>query len=365
MAIPITFIVLLMIYTSIRWEKDIDMTPEYGGYLINLWDIHPDKKQFNLADKGDSLALEMVSQHFFVNDPKHINPDYFKRIGVPYADKKLQSMGTLLGNKVILLEKIEHVALYYMNKHVGWLLMFLLILFVALRSWVGSSKFLFWSTLMVALAYLLLYFCISVFLKMEERIFCPLFLSFCLALTMLIKPTRFNASFLKPIVGIASICLIFQLWELGMKYRQRNSEIRYLTHVWSTLEKRPEKLQFVDYISDQMILKPLQSSLQSAQKQYPTIDNYCFFLAPSYSKMMKSLTGADELQGYLSFVADNPDECIMISNEQRISAILEYANYRYHTNFKAYPIIRDLRNGTELQQNSLEPLGIFKLRREE
>lgn len=361
-AVPLLFLGALLVFVSIRWDESWDKTPEYGGYMISLWDVDFPKGQLQLKSKEDSLIHQIVTGIQFTNDPQNINPGFFKKIGVPYTDKKLQSAATILSNKVNYKQKFKHVGVGYIMKHPGWSLLFLATMLIALFSWRQNRRFQA-ALIVLFLLYVALYFFIAVLLKMEERIFCPFVFSCTLVYAMLI-----NGKSSKDFRGwsLASILLLsaFTLIELTFfydRFAKRKNEADYIASILHILRARPEKNIFLDHISDQVYLSPLQKDPLDINKNYPTFDNYFFFLLPTYQQKMYEITGNNSSTGYLKFATEHPADCLFISDEKRLTEILGYFNHMYNLQLRYKVIVPDLRKFYTGNTDQLEPLGLFKI----
>lgn len=361
-AVPLVFLGALLVFVGIRWDESWDKTPEYGGYMISLWDVDFPKDQLHLNSGADSLIYKMVTGVQFTNDPQHINPHYFKKIGVPYTDKKIQSASTILSNKVNYRQKFIYVGVGYITKHPGWSVLLLIVALAAVVSWRRNVRMQALVLLLFA-GYVLLYFLIAVLLKMEERIFCPFVFSCALGLALLVntqKEERVNQTNTIWLLMLVVLTVVEAVFVYG-RYTTRKNEATYIQTVLALLRNRPEKNVFVDRISDQIYLCPLQKDPLDKRKVYPTLDNYFFFLLPTYNQKMKDITGGTSVIDYVNFAADHSDDCVFVSNSERLTEILGYFNFMYGTSFKYKAVIPDIRNYHKGNTERLEPLGFFKI----
>ena len=362
---PVFFVVVfLQVLMGIRWDKGYDKTPEYGGYLISLWDVDNETKTVHLSTKEDSLIYHLVKDLHFFSDPKNINPDFFKKIGVPYTDKKIQSFSVILSNKVNYSKKFKEQGLYYINEHIGLVLFLFAVAGLAIFSSTKGKIRVEKSVLLLLTGYIFLYFFIAVFLKMEERIFCPMAISICTVFALLIDTDNNLLVKTRPVIVLWFLLLLsfagIELLSFEKLFTARKEEVKYIESIFDTLSARSEKYQFIDQISDQIYLYPFQKDPLRKDKFYPTIDNYGFFVCPTYDDKMKLITGGRDTKEYLEFVASHPNDCIVVSERKRLEELLNYFNYMYHLNLKFYPVINDLRQNYKGESN-LHPFGLFKV----
>jgi hypothetical protein len=360
--IPVIFLGALLVFVGIRWDESWDKTPEYGGYMISLWDVDFPKDQLSLNTEADSLIYKIVTGIQFTNDPKHINPDFFRKIGVPYTDKKIQSASTIVSNKVNYRQKFTYVGVGYIMKHPGWSLLLVMVALIAVISWRGNARMQVVVLLLFA-GYVLLYFLIAVLLKMEERIFCPFVFSCALGLALLInarKEERINQTNMSMLFLLVVLAVLEGVFIYG-RYTARKNEAAYILTVLDMLRSRPEKNVFVDRISDQIYLWPLQKDPLDKRKVYPTLDNYFFFLLPTYNQKMEDITGGTSVIDYVNFAADHSNDCVFVSNSERLTEVLSYFNFMYGTDFKCKAVIPDLRSYHKGNTERLEPLGFYKI----
>ncbi len=365
MALPVLFLVASTIFTGIRWDKGYDKIPEYGGYLISLWDVHSEKKTVHLNSKEDSLIYHVITDLHFFSDPVHINAAYFEKIGVPFTDKKIQSLSVILSNNIDYKRKFKEQGLYYIDEHAGLVLFLFTVAMLAIFSSAnGKIRIKNWVVLLLA-GYLLLYFFIAVFLKMEERIFGPMAISFCTIFALLIETDNTSIVKTRPLFALWFLLLLFftgiELVSFEKRFRARKEEVAYIGSIFEGLGARSEKYQFIDQISDQIYLYPFQKDPLRKDKFYPTIDNYGFFVCPTFDDKMQSITGANNTKGYLEFLASHPDDCIVVSEQTRLDELLKYFNYMYHLNLRCYPVIRDLRQTYKGEKHNLPQFGLFKV----
>ena len=363
---PILFLFLCTTYVGIRWDRAWDKTPDYGGYLISLWDVHSTKKNLKLDSQADSLMYHVVADLHFVNDPKNLNPVFFEKIKVPYTDKKIESIPELLFNKIDYTSKFNEQAYFYMSKHWGWVLLLFCIAFLATFFSTDLGRISHrWDTIILFIYYSGLYIAIAIFLKMEERLFCPLFLSFCVIFTLLAKQVNYKSykfvllHFIVLVLSIIALRIEFR--DFKKQFSARKNEVLYIKEIFQYIGSRNEKYIFIDQLSDQIYLSPMQKDPLLKDKFYLSIDNYCFFLCPTYHEKMKLITGGNDVCDYLRFCRANSTDCIMISERKRLDEIITYFNYMYDLNLKYKPVGIDLLEIHQGNKSGLDSLQAFKI----
>lgn len=359
---PVVFMSIATLFSSLKWNEDTDVVPKYAGYAISLKEMNTPMAQLNITNERDSITYKVITQLYYLNDPKNIDTSFFERIKAPYIDKKLYSIPAMLSNSVNFKNKLIEQGRSNI-KDLSWFVVGFFLYFIICMILLPSARAKTWSWILFYLLYVIvLYAAISGLLKMERRVASPLFFSSILALLLIIQPS-INSAVSNRVLKVSVFLAVVVTSCLGLisskhYFNGVKNEAMYYTQIAHYASCKEERYIFLESLSYHVYNHPFQCDPLLSDKFYPLI-NSLFFADPTYGKKMKAITKSDDVEGYWKFVASNSKDCLFVSTPDEIATILQYTNTMYGLNLHFKAISKDLR--LELSQDNLAALNPYYL----
>lgn len=321
---------------------------EIRVYTHTIWDFGQDNSDLTLHSAADSVKLE-AAQQFFISDETGMDGAFYQSIGILPLEKSLSSLPGYLPDLKMRMQRAVGIWLELMKSQ--WVLFgaFVFAMVGAMAVLLYNSRWLEWMYLMLLqMWFWLILFGITVFMKMELRVFCPLLTLNLLALLWLPCYWLFGKGSSKRFSGL----IVMSTWSLVLMmglfrfqdmrvvtadYKQAAQNIRaFKTELLNT---HADKTIFFNSISWQLLYADLFDTNELQQKvKLLALDNGELFMYPSHQQTMQQWCGSAGLGDIGNCILDRKDEVLFVSSTDRMQLIERYMQTVYGLNFHVSPV---------------------------
>ncbi len=313
----------LMLFPS-ELDNDIRL---YNRLLHNADGLRYEASQLGVSDASDALAYE-VTLMYFMNDPAYINNRLIARAGI----MPMTSAAAVARHFAGLEQFKQRVGKYapgYVANHWG-LLLFALCCFLYAMIFpaidVGTRALLF-----LLLSYLLLALLIAGYIKIEDRVFNPMLLTWALVALVLSDRNAVSGIAIRVLLAIGVVASVggeAQTLQTTMEEKQQNeTDVRLLMeHVAA----HKAELVVVDTkVMAQLHQAPFRALNLPNGKEYFSIDNGILFLYPGYKARALRLFGTNDTGEMMAQLASSENRCMLISTKFRAARVTDYFNRQH------------------------------------
>lgn len=330
-----TLIVLGIMTLSNGLNEDVRL---YNRFLHNADGNRYKHYELNMDNPKDSAAYA-ITLTYFMNDPDNINPQFIERIGL--CDVK--TAGTLLDlltDTDRFIVKLKRQGLEAIRLNSG-LILFCFLAFLSSILTV-SNKMRVLKTVSMLLLWIL-FFGITGYMKMENRVFSPLFLSASILLIFSLESKR-SLAVNQKILNLALFVLLSVAiyWQYSSVY-QGVTELKSRNSEFENELKRSSSISSKYLVIDSKAMSsiygsPMEVLPKKFSKEILAIDNGLLFLFPAYKQKMTAHFGSDKLSGVFNRIQEKPNDFLFIAQQDRMIRLLEYFNHQLQMNLSIQPL---------------------------
>lgn len=322
------------------------MFKEIRVYTHTIWDFGQDDAQLHLATAADSIKLK-AAQEFFISDRYEMDGAFYQSIGILPLEKSLSSLPGYLPDLKLRIDKALNVwsgliaEQWVMFTAVMLLYLALSLLLLIGKQW-GKWAFL----TLLQLWFWAILFGITVFMKMELRVFCPLVTLDMILLIWLAYQWVMLGDVSKPqlaimlvagvLLGGTSVFKYIEMQNIATDYNLAAKNIKAFKK--ELLTEHGDKTVFFNSICWQMLYADLfdNNELQ-AEMELLAIDNGELYMYPSQQQTLKDWCGSDKLGDVAKSIEARKENIVFISSIDRMVLIRDYLNTVYGVELDEYP----------------------------
>lgn len=324
------------------------MFKERRVYNYTIWDFGQADEHLNLNSAADSIKLK-AAQQFFVSDKYEMNGAFYQRIGILPLEKSVDAIPGFLLDIELRVDKALHI---WRSLLAGQWVMFA----AAIVLFIGASLLLLlngrykqWAFMLaLQLWFYLVLFAVTVFMKMELRVLCPLLtLNMILIVSLIFVWVDLNAERAKVNTTILNLTLV-SLVVLGVF---KFNELRSVTADYQVgaknirafkkelLAEHGDKTIIFNSICWQLLRADLfdNNELQ-ADMQLLAFDNGELYMYPTYDKTMQQWCGSDHLSDIAKAIVEKKEEVLFVSTVDRMHLIEDYLRIVYGVDLNVLPV---------------------------
>ena len=338
--------VLTSIGLNIPFNQEDEAYAKIRPYQFTLWDFEQPNLTIDLADAKDSI-IYLAARKSFLADPSQINEAFFQKINLNPQDKTPGQMLNYFKDPMGSLSKLGKFWKIFFARYPAMVvsgLLLMLLGFIVLSKKETSIQLRY---VLAQLGFLGVLCGVMAFMKMEDRVFAPMFswwllsnIAFLATYSEESSIGQFRQYILELGLGMMLILAIIGLQGPNTKVKKRQ-----LSHLYTqlTLEEIEEKAQgkivMMDLWSiDRLLCKlPGNHSLPKGMT-WLSIDNGIIFFHESYADYLEKITGARDFEGAVRFLAEHKENVLFVHPPQRMELFLAYANTVYGMNLSAHKI---------------------------
>lgn len=326
------------------------MFKERRVYNYTIWDFGQADEHLNLTSAADSIKLK-AAQQFFVSDKDEMNGAFYQRIGILPLEKSIDAIPGYLLDIHLRVAKALHI----------WqgLLFSQWVMFVAaVALFIGISllllingKYKQWLFLLaLQFWFYFVLFGVTVFMKMELRVLCPLITLNMVMLASLAFYWVFTDDFQKKgsvvvllitilSVGVLGVFKLTEMQTLTTSYQLGAQNIRAFKK--ELLVEHSDKTIIFNSIGWQLLRADLfdNNELQNTV-QLLAFDNGELYMYPSYDKTMQQWCGSDHLKDIAKAIVEKKEEILFVSTVDRMQLIEDYLRIVYGVTLNAVPVYK-------------------------
>jgi hypothetical protein len=340
----------LMLYPS-ELDDDIRL---HNRFLHNADGLRYEPAQLGITDRSDSLAYE-VTLSYFMNDPLYINDGLVKRAGI----MPMTSAGAIashFGGFERFGQRVRRYVPHYVDRHWG-LLLFVLCCFMYAMMFPNSASDR-RSLLLLFLSYAVLAILIAGYIKIEDRVFNPMVLTWAAtALVLCNRDGKAGKAFSSAVALLVTVSVSAEAWVLKSTIAEKRVIERSVNQLMEYVSIDTGQLVVIDAkMMTQLHYAPFRSLSLPEGREYFSIDNGILFLYPGYEARALRLFGTADTGGIMAQLSTYSDSCLLLSSRFRARRVTEYFNIQHGLSLRVKPIYAADGN-TELESGS--PNGLI------
>lgn len=299
----------------------------HNRFLHNADGLRFAPADLGITERSDSLAYE-VTLNYFMNDPLHINEELVQRAGIMPMTSANAITKHLQGIDRFAQRLHRHVP-NYVERHWGLLLFAVCcFLFAMMFPGQGVSRR---GLLLLFSSYLLLAVLIAGYIKVEDRVFNPMVLTW--AITALALGNR-DAKGGKAL-GLALALAVFvsvgaEALTLRTTVVEKREDERSVNLLLNHISDREAKLVVMDIkLMGQLYQAPFRPIDLPMDRDFFSIDNGILFLYPGYEARTLRLFGTFDTGEIMTQLASCNDSCVLVSTKFRAAMMTDYFNRQH------------------------------------
>ena len=345
----------LMLFPS-DLDDDIRM---YNRLLHNADGLRYEASRLGVNDPSQALAYE-VTLIYFMNDPAHINEKLIVRAGI-MPMTSVAAVARHFADVEKFWQRIGTHVPRYVAHHWGLLLFALCCFLYAMifpAAGVGRR-----GLALLLLTNLLLALLIAGYIKIEDRVFNPMLLTWALVALILSDRRAVPGKAMGTLLAAGVFLSVgAELWALkttvGEK-RQNETDVRILME---RLAAHEAELVVIDTkVMAQLHQAPFRALNLPDGKEYFSIDNGIMFLYPGYKARAMRLFGTNDTGEMMAQLASCENSCILLSTKFRAARVTDYFNRQHGLSLRI-----DLMNAADgilnLHSGDRHGLAAYRLR---
>ena len=330
-----TLIVLGIMAFSEGLNEDVRL---YNRFLHNADGNRYKHHELNIDNPKDSAAYA-ITLTYFMNDPDNINPDFIQRIGL-HDVKTAGTLLDLLTDTHRFTSNLKRQGLKAIRLNSG-LILFCFLAFlnsiltdsIKIRVLKTTSMLLLW----------ILFLGITGYMKMENRVFSPLFLSASILFVFSLKSKPSLALNKKVLSLVLFVLLSFAIYGQYCSVFQGITELKTKSSEFENELKRSSSVSSKYLVIDSKVMSsiygsPMEISPKKFGKEILAIDNGLLFLFPAYKQKMTAHFGSEKLSYIFDHIQESPDDFLFIAQQDRTKRLLEYFNHQLQMNLSIQPL---------------------------
>lgn len=325
------------------------MFKERRVYNYTIWDFGQAEEHLNLTSAADSIKLQAARQ-FFVSDKDEMNGAFYQRIGILPLEKSLDAIpGYLLDIKLRVAKAINIWKGLLVEQWVMFAAAVILFIGASLLLLLNGRQNQWLFLLSMQLWFYLVLFGVTIFMKMELRVLCPLLTLDMVAITSLVflwvdgLDTKLSTTILLlTMISLAMIGVgrLQEMRSVVADYQLGAKNIRAFKA--ELLAEHHDKTIIFNSIAWQLLRADLfdNNELQ-ATMQLLAFDNGELYMYPTYDKTMRQWCGSDHLKDIAEAIVDKKDEILIVSTLDRMQLIEDYLLIVYGVELNVMPVFND------------------------
>lgn len=356
----------LCILFSVFVYTHIPRTPEGHRYLRivpyenTLVDFKGNFSDVYLSSKKDTVKYNAAS-HFFFCDTKHLNENFFQKIGIVPLDKSPFYFFDYVKRTSIIKDRFTKLIHDIVKNENGLFLLSIFInslwLFAGLNSIKGCK-----GKLLFSIVFWFTFLFTNLFMKIETKVNESLLLFFTIMLlTYLINFELENLN--RRILFALSISIIACITWRGCGcyelYQIRKNDALYVDRVRQTVNGLSKSLVVFNISCwDNISIRLFDQDHYNPDNTYISFDNGVLYLYDEYIHHTQDITGRSEFIDQIDFVIHQTN-AYWFSSEARIKMIIDYLNTIYERKYE-YTLVKEIsRDKSRRFQTQL--IGVYKL----
>jgi hypothetical protein len=344
----------LMLFPS-ELDDDIRL---YNRLLHNADGLRYEASQLGVIDSSDALAYE-VTLMYFLNDPSHINNELIARAGIMPMTSVAAIARHFAGVEKFRQRIGKHVP-HYVAHHWGLLLFALCCFLYALvfpAVCIGRGRL-----SLLLLSYLLLALLIAGYIKIEDRVFNPMLLTWSLVALLLSDrnalPGRFTGALL--VAGVI-LSVGAEAWALKITVREKQQNETGVRLLMERVSAYEADLVIIDTkVMAQLHQAPFRTLNLPDGKEFFSIDNGILFLYPGYKARAQRLFGTNDTGLIMAQLASCKNSCMLVSTKFRAVRITDYFNQQHRLSLKI-DLLNAVDGASDLHSGNRHGLAAYKL----